>query len=87
VGHTKFCDGAAVMGHIVWATLIFPTSQLVWVARILVCGRHLLSESPGAFPELQDSMKNRQYFSGEPVPPMGSTPDEEEDDDEDDDNE
>jgi hypothetical protein len=63
--------------------------NLVWAARIPVSGRHLLSESFGAFPELQDNNKKYpQYFAGEPVPPMGCTPDEEEDDDdEDDDNE
>jgi hypothetical protein len=79
------------MGHMVWATLIFPTLQLnlVWVARIPVCGRHLLSESLGAFPELQDrNTKYPQYFAGKPVPPLGGTPNvEEDDDDEDDDNE
>jgi hypothetical protein len=70
----------------------FPNfaTKLVWVALIPVCGRHLLSESVGAFPELQDSIKKYpKYFAGEPVPPMGGTSDEEEDEDdgEDDENE
>jgi hypothetical protein len=43
------------------------------VAQIPVCGRHLLLESLGAFPELQDSIKKYpQYFAGEPVPFMGA---------------
>jgi hypothetical protein len=43
------------------------------MALIPVCGRHLLSESLRAFPELQDSIKKYpQYFAGEPEPPMGA---------------
>jgi hypothetical protein len=79
-----------MMGLIMWVTMFFPTLQLVWVALIPVCGGHLQSESLGAFPELQDSIrKYLQYFAGEPVAPMGGTPDEEEEDDDDegDDNE
>jgi hypothetical protein len=52
-----------VTGQIVWATLIFPTLQLAWVGLVPVCGRHFLSESLGAFPELQDRIKKYpQYF-------------------------
>jgi hypothetical protein len=62
-----------MMGLIMWVTMFFPTLQLVWVALIPVCGGHLQSESLGAFPELQDSIKKYlQYFAGEPVPPMGA---------------
>jgi hypothetical protein len=49
VGHTKSCDGVAVMGRIVWNTLISPTLQIVRVAQIPAWGLQFLSESLSAF--------------------------------------